>query len=219
VVLIDKYRSIVFDCDGVILNSNKIKSQAFYQSALPLGQEYANIFLKYHTQHGGISRYEKFRYLLDEIILDKIDGANIDDLLFRYSELVYDGLLTCDIAEKIYELRNSAAGKDWYIVSGGKQDELRRVFLQRGIAGLFNGGIYGSPRTKDEIFNYLIQSSRLLFPVIFIGDSRYDYEAAKRAGIDFVFASEWTEFDGWQGYCDMNKIDSINNISELLCQK
>ena len=34
---INSYKSIVFDCDGVILNSNSIKTQAFYDTTAFLG--------------------------------------------------------------------------------------------------------------------------------------------------------------------------------------
>ena len=55
--------SIVFDCDGVLLNSNKIKTQAFYKCALPYGEKYATMLADYHIENGGISRNYKFKYL------------------------------------------------------------------------------------------------------------------------------------------------------------
>ena len=36
--LITDYASLVFDCDGVVLNSNKVKTEAFYQAVLPYGE-------------------------------------------------------------------------------------------------------------------------------------------------------------------------------------
>ena len=59
-----KYQNLIFDCDGVILNSNKIKTNAFFAVALPYGQTAAQALVDYHLQNGGISRYRKFEYFL-----------------------------------------------------------------------------------------------------------------------------------------------------------
>ena len=61
------YNSIIFDCDGVILNSNTVKSDSFYSSALPFGEKAADLLLRYHLENGGVSRYVKFRYLISDI--------------------------------------------------------------------------------------------------------------------------------------------------------
>ena len=39
----------------------------------------------------------------------------------------------------------------WLVASGGDQAELHDVFEKRGISHLFNGGIFGSPDTKEQI--------------------------------------------------------------------
>ena len=54
---------IVFDCDGVILESVDAKTKAFGQVAEPLGAEARDRLLLYHTLHGGVSRREKFAWL------------------------------------------------------------------------------------------------------------------------------------------------------------
>lgn len=38
---LQRYRTLVFDCDGVLLNSNMVKTQAFYSTALPYGEKAA----------------------------------------------------------------------------------------------------------------------------------------------------------------------------------
>ena len=58
---------IVFDCDGVILESVDAKTKAFGQVAEPLGAEARDRLLLYHTLHGGAkcstgkSRLRKWR--------------------------------------------------------------------------------------------------------------------------------------------------------------
>ncbi|MFH7588150.1 HAD family hydrolase, partial [Oceanimonas smirnovii] len=58
------YVTLVFDCDGVVLNSNKVKTEAFYKAALPYGEAAAQAMVDYHVAHGGVSRYKKFAYFL-----------------------------------------------------------------------------------------------------------------------------------------------------------
>ena len=43
-----RYHSLIFDCDGVILNSNQIKSDAFYNVAKQFGDIAAKKLLKFH---------------------------------------------------------------------------------------------------------------------------------------------------------------------------
>ena len=63
-----RYHSLIFDCDGVILNSNQIKSDAFYNVAKQFGDIAAKKLLKFHLENGGISRYKKFEYLMSNLI-------------------------------------------------------------------------------------------------------------------------------------------------------
>ncbi len=50
---LNHYQTLIFDCDGVILNSNQVKTQAFYKATLSYGEAAAESLVNYHIQHGG----------------------------------------------------------------------------------------------------------------------------------------------------------------------
>lgn len=188
------YRTWVFDCDGVILNSNRVKTDAFFSAAMPWGKEAARRLVEHHVQNGGISRYAKFEYFLTGILgRTAVDRDELEELLASYAAQVRKGLAECEVAPGLRELRKQTLDSRWMVVSGGDQAELRAVFAARGLAELFDGGIFGSPDTKDEILSREIESGLITFPAVFLGDSQYDYEAASTAGLDFIFVSGWTE--------------------------
>ena len=60
------YKSLVFDCDGVVLDSNVVKTEAYFRTAKNLGATdvQAQALVDYHIELGGISRYHKFNYYL-----------------------------------------------------------------------------------------------------------------------------------------------------------
>lgn len=213
--MIEKYSSIVFDCDGVLLNSNKLKSEAFYKAALPYGEEAASALVSYHVKNGGVSRYIKFELFLRDMIPKGALGLSIDELLSVYAIEVRQGLLSCEVAKGLSELREKTISSDWFIVSGGDQEELREIFKLRGLVTLFNGGIYGSPSTKDEILTSLINSDKISKSGVFLGDSKYDYLAATKASLDFIFLSDWSEFAGWGQYFSDKTIPVVPKLSDL----
>jgi phosphoglycolate phosphatase-like HAD superfamily hydrolase len=51
---------------------------------------------------------------------------------------------------------------------------------------------------------------------LFIGDSRYDYQASTKAGLDFVFLSDWTDVPDWTLFCEQNNINTFNNLGALI---
>jgi len=123
--------------------------------------------------------------------------------------------LNCEIAEGLHDLREQTHEANWLIVSGGDQNELRDVFENRNISSLFNGGIYGSPDTKDEILEREIANGNIISPALFLGDSEYDHVASSRADLDFVFLSYWTEFKGWERFCTESDITVFSSLGSL----
>ncbi|MBE8718356.1 HAD family hydrolase [Cellvibrio polysaccharolyticus] len=210
---LDKYKTIIFDCDGVLLNSNRVKTEAFFKAALPYGTIAAQKLVDYHVARGGISRYEKFEWFLKNIVMDS-HGPDIDQLLMTYASEVRVGLLTCDIAPGLQELKMKTERANWLVASGGDQNELREVFHKRNINDLFDQ-IFGSPDSKETILSREKESGNLNYPALFIGDSRYDHVAATKAGLEFIFLSGWSEFNEWEHYCETNKILHLKSISEL----
>lgn len=200
-----KYQTLVFDCDGVVLNSNKVKTEAFFKAALPYGEPAAKQLVDYHVARGGISRYKKFAWFVENVVSGQV-GPNLEQLLDAYAAEVRHGLLTCDVAEGLAELRAKTQHANWLIVSGGDQQELCEVFAARDIARYFDGGIFGSPDSKDAILAREKANGNIKPAALFLGDSRYDHEAASAAKLDFVFLNYWTEFADWQDYCQSNSI-------------
>jgi phosphoglycolate phosphatase-like HAD superfamily hydrolase len=209
------YKTLVFDCDGVILDSNRIKTEAFSHVAMQFGADAAEQLVRFHVQNGGVSRYRKFEYLIVNILHRAKDAKVIEELAKQYGQRVCEQLLLCPITPRLHELRNATLHTNWMVVSGGDQAELHYIFAERGLTPLFNRGIYGSPATKDEILSREIAAGHLQLPALFLGDSRYDHEAAKLAGLDFIFIYEWTEFNNWQDYCRKNEIPLLNGIADL----
>lgn len=216
-IALEKYKSIVLDCDGVVLDSNIIKTEAYFSTAKKLGatDEQAQALVDYHVKLGGVSRYHKFDYYLREIVHQPVTENAIQALLDGFARELEVSLMECNIAEGLHELREATSHANWMIVSGGDQQELRDLFARRNLAPLFDGGIYGSPDSKDLVLAREKASGNLQYPALFIGDSKYDYEAATRAGLDFVFLSCWTEVHEWQKYCADNNIVAFDTIKQL----
>ena len=101
------------------------------------------------------------------------------------------------------------------IVSGGDQSELREIFAIRQLAALFDGGIFGSPDNKDEILARELSNQNIKLPALFLGDSKYDFQAATKANLDFVFLSSWSDVKDSEVWCQKSCITSVSDLSAL----
>ncbi len=144
------------------------------------------------------------------------DVSSYDELLTSYASFVKTGLMSCEISPGLMKLKEKTKYSKWMVVSGGDQVELNDLFRDRMIFSLFELGIFGSPDSKDEILNRELKNRKKCEKILFIGDSKYDYDASFRAEIDFLFVSDWTELLDWRLFVDKNKIQSVKNLSCLL---
>lgn len=186
-----RYKSLVFDCDGVILNSNKIKTDAFAEVCNRYCPQEVDRFLDYHVKNGGVSRYVKLQFLQELCEQQYVAVPHLSKLLQMYSDIVVEQLQECEAVSSLHIFRDISIDQNWYVVSGSDQGELRKVFEMRELSYMFKE-IYGSPETKDYHMNR-ITSREDPADVLCIGDSLYDFEVAKKYGCDFCFVEEWSE--------------------------
>jgi phosphoglycolate phosphatase-like HAD superfamily hydrolase len=210
------YATLVFDCDGVVLDSNRVKTEAFRRAALPYGPAAAEALVAHHVANGGVSRYAKFAHFLSHIVPPHTAGPPLQALLDTFAAEVRQGLMTCEVASGLGELRAATPQARWMIVSGGDQAELREIFAARGLAAHFDAGIFGSPDSKEAILTRELAGGNLRSPALYLGDSRYDHDAAASHRLDFVFLSRWSEMADLRPFAQSNAIPVCDDLCTLL---
>ena len=178
-------KAIVFDFDGVIIESFDIKTQAFRE--LFKDSEKVEKIVEYHKQNGGVSRYKKFKYIYSEILKQPLDDKTFNDLGERFSNLVVEEVKKCPYVPGAVEfIRRNSNKLRLFIASGTPEEELRAIVAARDITKYFRG-IYGSPTIKSEILSGILNRENLdKKDVIFIGDTITDYNEAAKLGVPFM---------------------------------
>lgn len=214
---IHEYKTIIFDCDGVVLNSNKTKVQAYYAVAKKMGgtDTQAQALVDHHIAKGSFPRNGKIEYYLNHIVKQTITPELMQQYMHAFDEYLDTALMECEVAPGLLELKSATPQARWMLLSGGDQAELRRVFPRRHLANLFEAGIFGGPDQKEQVLAREKLNENIAMPALFVGDSKYDHQAAIGAGLDFVFMSDWTEVTEWEKFCKQNNITVRRNIKSL----
>ena len=207
------YNFCIFDCDGVILDSNKIKTQAFREALSSEPVDEVEKLIDFHISNGGVSRYEKFAYYFDAIKKSKNKESDIKQALCNFSSYVQSRLISCDLVPGVIEflVRMKSLNIKCFVNSGSDEIELNKIFIERGIKNLFEE-IKGSPNTKDFNTSQIISSVGEDKKGIFFGDSKSDYLSAKKYSLDFIFISGYSEWRNPKGRFTNQK----ENFLELL---
>ena len=147
-----KYNTIIFDCDGVLLNSNFKKSEAYRYAAIDFGatEEQAEELVQYHVENTGISRYVKFEYFLTNILQQSFNEEHFSFLIKSLNHHVLKILNDCEVAAGLDKLRDLTKNQHWMVMSGGDQEEVRTILASKHLDHLFDYGILREPRFKTR---------------------------------------------------------------------
>lgn len=191
------YSCAIFDCDGVILDSNPVKIAAFRAALVDDPPALVEALIAEHRRTGGVSRYAKLARFYRELRPVEDPQAAIGKALERFAEAARAGLRTCPEVPGARDLLTAFADRNVpvHVVSGGDQDEVRDALAARGLAPLVSG-VHGSPTPKREHLERLRSEGELLPGGVFFGDAELDMQLAESFGLDFVFVagvSDWPE--------------------------
>lgn len=177
---------IALDCDGVILDTVDVKTNAFAAVASRYGQEASERLVAYHLRHGGVSRQAKFTWLYRELTGGEIPAAELAELCGDFAARCRDGVLRAPFLPGALECIRAVSGHiPLHVVSGTPRAELRNVFERRDLARFFDG-LWGTPPEKTALLVSVVKASGLAADrVLMVGDSVTDLEAATAAGTLF----------------------------------
>ena len=203
---------IIFDFDGVILESMDIKTNAFRElfNDYP---EHLDTIVKYHIKNGGVSRYKKFLYIYTDILQQPLNEDTLNELGERFSHLVLQQISSCSLVPGVQAFLEEYSKKiALFIASGTPEEELNYLVKQRDLSDYFKG-IYGTPALKPEIIVHILDAEGVRREeAIFVGDAISDYEDAKKAGIPFV--ARVNRSSGSNPFIDL-KVPIICDLNDL----
>ena len=201
---VSKYKNIVLDFDGVILDANKERKQNM-KCVLDgnLNQELSNLTFDYFSKNPGISRNILLgKFIKDELILKKV--------LKQYYKLNLSTLHNCNLVKGVEKfIIKFCKSQKIFVLTGADEEEVKTLVKKKNLNKyIFYLG--GGPKSKIQHLKEL----QLEKQTIFFGDSRYDNFTASEYKFDFVFVSGYTKTK--KGNLEYNRIGKINDFSELV---
>jgi phosphoglycolate phosphatase len=208
---------ILFDLDGVILDSNRLKVETMREVLHPYDGPAADSFMESFRTNFGRSRREHFlafhgEYLLRhhgfEQFYQEAGGRYADLLRARYAAAP----LCDDAAQVIREL--NMRGTATHVVTGTMTGEARAVLEAKGLASEFQS-VLGSPASKlENARNILSRPEAARAKAILIGDATEDARVAGHCSIRFLFAEKYSLIDA-QHLMDRLGLTSLTTFSSL----
>lgn len=180
-------KCLIFDFDGVVLESVEVKTEAYRKMYLPFGQAVADKVVAHHLANGGISRFEKFKIYHREFLNKDLSESEVQQLATQFSNLVERLVLESPFVPGAEEFFFKTKPQlPMFVASGTPEDELIRVVNHRHLAPFFKG-VFGSPKSKSTIIQNILKMYGFdPREVLMVGDSINDYQPAQSNSIQFV---------------------------------
>tara|TARA_B110000261_G_scaffold140347_1_gene160310 strand:+ start:1207 stop:1824 length:618 start_codon:yes stop_codon:yes gene_type:complete len=205
--MLKRKKLIIFDLDGVLINSLPNMRAALKKTSLSL-----NIKLNFNL-------YSKYLGLPFEQIMKKMGiTKNINIIKFNYSFFSKMSLSKIKIKKKHLEELNHLKNKYNFAVFTSK-DKLRTQLILKQYK-FFKYIVTSDDVDKgkpypDGLIQILKNTKNTKNETIYIGDSVYDYKAAKKFGIKYLHA-KWGYEKNLKNTFDINEISNFLEIEKYL---
>ncbi len=213
------FKAVLFDSDGVILNSNSIKLNGFYHLVKEVSSKDDAVKILHHIRESkGLSRYDIIDLICTHFCTFGQHDVSSQLLLARYSDIVFSSLVRCQIDEGIFLFKELYPLAHWFILTAGDTKETEKIYQEKHLDTLFGSRIFGSPRTKQDNLNTIMTSLSHLdsTDILFIGDSFTDAELAIRNGLSFALITHWSHCEKAKHFCERHSLPSFYDLKDLI---
>lgn len=209
----------IFDCDGVLLDSNQAKIEALARALKTAGcpdnficwatQEFRQNFGRTRKKH-----FEVFKNFkgIPNYHLSKHDAGLAAQI---YTDQVVDIYAGCDvISESLDYLAKIYDHQSIYVVSASNEIELKKILPSR-IPAISADNIYGGPTSKLDNINRLLRR----IPreqMMFYGDAIQDAKASIATSIPFIGLSKYSaDSRAFKKFCVSENLNVVGHLNEV----
>lgn len=212
-------RNIFFDFDGVLAESVTAKTDAFREMYLPHGDAIAERVVDYHINHGGVSRFEKFRHWEKQFFDKELSEVELEEMANRFSELVLHKVIDSKaVPGSLWFLRKYAKTLRFWIITGTPTTEIKKIAKARAIDHFFEG-VHGSPENKRYWSEYLLNTFDLnRAETLFLGDATTDMDAAQFSKLHFALRHNEENKDLFTDYKGL-EFRSFEQLEKVLIEQ
>ncbi|WP_224749968.1 HAD family hydrolase [Halomonas sp. ML-15] len=179
--------ALVFDFDGVILDSASLKREAFAALYDDYPAHQREAIHAYLGRRGGQPREVKFRHIESHILGRDVGAADIDALCARFKSVVAERIRAAPAIPGALDFLSRWQGRlPLYLLSATPGHELREIVEQRDLARYFEAVIGAPPDKVTGMRNLLERYRHPAVHTVMIGDSYNDYRTARGNGTRFV---------------------------------
>ena len=186
--------ALVFDCDGVILDSASLKREAFAALYDDHPAAVRAAVAAYLGRRGGQPREVKFRHIEGQILGRTPSQARIDALCeqfrLRMQALMDSAPMIAGAMQALTQWRGRCP---LVLLSATPQRELEDVVLRRGLAAQFDEVIGAPPDKVTALAGLLLRRCWQASTTVMVGDSYNDYRAARSNATAFIGVGQHSE--------------------------
>lgn len=189
------YDLLLFDFDGVLFDTNQLKTKAFALALSDYPDTQVAELVQYHKDNGGISRQLKMQYFFEKIMHLPDSEDKQKQAVERFAGHCQALLPTASLLPGAADFLTAAENLQvsMAICSGGNTGEIRKLLQRESLEHLFIE-VWGNEQSKiaHAENNVTTRFKR----VCFFGDSQYDMKVAEQFSFDFCFlhgVTEWSE--------------------------
>lgn len=198
---------IVFDFDGVIVDSSWLKYDAWFQLFAERDERVTETIKNVLYRTRGQSRFEILRQILIEL---QEPSDAIEDLVSQYAraynQIVQDGITELFVPETREVLAALSDKYLLYVNSATYEPALLETIAKLRIGHFFKK-VFGGPAGKEEILRKIIKLERVKGKeVVVVGDGESDYGVSRACNCLFIGIAN--EFNGWKE----GKFPLVSNI-------
>lgn len=207
--IIDSRSALIFDFDGVLVDSVHVKTEAFSEIYKRYGENVHSNVIKHHLENGGMSRFEKFSFYHKNFLNLELEESDLKLLTDSFSKLVKKKVINSpEIKGANFFLEQFCVkSKLSFVNSATPQKEIEEIIKERKMDKFFTS-IYGSPNSKLENLERLFAEYNIVpEETIFFGDAMADFEASQACGCYFIGIGQYIR----------KMIKSIEDYQNLNC--
>lgn len=214
-MVVSRLRAIVFDFDGVILESAEVKTEAFAELYKDHGPDVVARVREHHLANMGVSRFKKFEWIAENILGAALTSEHSSLLGSRFTELVLQKVLASPFVPGAdAAVEQLATTHPLFVASGTPDAELKMIVERRKLTRWFRE-VHGTPREKPAILRDLMGRHQLTAAeILFVGDGLSDHKAATEVGTEFLARDTSALHDEWMrlGVCRCNDLYDLAKV-------